>query len=152
MFNLIKKVKAASEGDHSLDWLRPFMSKRSIKAGEILCRKGENASDMYFVLEGRLHLEEINMDMEPPDQKRTQTVICTDDGSVLEIAYNRIAQICHQIQHSASIFSAFPPSVCSTTSNGLGARWPSAIAALRASFDAASTYDELHNRDTPIWP
>jgi len=86
MFNLIKKVEAASEGDHSLDWLRPFMSKRSIKAGEVLCRKGEKASDMYFVLEGRLHLEEINMDMEPgtivgelgmlaPDRERLCTLL-----------------------------------------------------------------------------
>jgi len=107
MFNLIRKVEVASEGDHSLDWLRPFMSKRSIKAGEILCRKGEKAFNMYFVLEGRLHLEEINMDMEPgaivgelgmlaPDRKRTQTVICTANGSVLEIAYSRLEQICHQ--------------------------------------------------------
>jgi CRP-like cAMP-binding protein len=31
-----------------------------------------------------------------PDLKRTQTVICTRDGSVLEIAYNRIEQLYHQ--------------------------------------------------------
>jgi hypothetical protein len=49
MCSLIKKVQVA---DHSFDWLRPFMSKRSIKAGEILCRKGERASDMYFILKG----------------------------------------------------------------------------------------------------
>src|SRR5262249_34872779 len=107
MFNLIKKVEAASEGDHSFEWLRPFMSKRSIKAGEILCRKGDKAFDMYFVVEGRLRLQEIAMDMGPravvgelgmmaPDRRRTQTVICTEDGSVLEIAYNRIEQIYHQ--------------------------------------------------------
>ena len=83
------------------------MPARPIKAGEILCRKGETATDMFFVLEGRLHLQEINIDMEPgaivgelgmlaPDRKRTQTVTCIEDGSILEIDYNRIEQIYHQ--------------------------------------------------------
>jgi CRP/FNR family transcriptional regulator, cyclic AMP receptor protein len=33
MLQLVKKVKAASRGDLSMDWLKPFMSKRSAKAG-----------------------------------------------------------------------------------------------------------------------
>src|SRR5262245_19111283 len=107
MFNLIKKVNAASVGDHSLDWLKPFMTKRSVKAGETLFRKGEEASCMHLVVEGRLHLREINIDVPPgavvgelgmlaPDQRRTQTLFCVEDGSILEMSYDQIKQIYYQ--------------------------------------------------------
>lgn len=107
MLNLIKRVKAASKGDMSLDWLKPFMSKRSIEAGEILFRKGDEANHMYFVVDGQLHLNEIGLDILPgavvgelgmlaPSRTRTQTLACTQSGSVLEIAYDRIEELYYQ--------------------------------------------------------
>ena len=107
MFDLIGKVKAASMGDHSLDWLKPFMKKRTVRAGETLFRKGEEADHMYFVVEGRLRIQEINVDilsgavvgelgMLAPDRRRTQTLICVEDGSILEIGYDAIREIYYQ--------------------------------------------------------
>jgi cyclic nucleotide-binding protein len=107
MLNLIKKVKAAAKGDSSLDWLKPFMSKRGLAAGEILFRKGDEADHMYFLVDGQLHLNEIGIDILPgavvgelgmlaPTRTRTQTLVCTQGGSVLEIAYDRIEELYYQ--------------------------------------------------------
>ncbi|HEY7457900.1 MAG TPA: cyclic nucleotide-binding domain-containing protein [Xanthobacteraceae bacterium] len=107
MLKLIKQVKAASAGDLSMDWIKPFMSKRAIKAGEILFRKGDEANHMYFVVSGKLRLHEIHIEVPPgavvgelgmlaPNRKRTQTLECTDGGSVLEIDYEKIEQLYYQ--------------------------------------------------------
>jgi CRP-like cAMP-binding protein len=104
---LIMKIEAASKGDMSLDWLKPFMSKRSIARGEILFRKGEEAHHLYFILSGRLHLNEIDVDVMPgavvgelgmlaPHRTRTQTLECIEEGAVLEIGYEKIEELYYQ--------------------------------------------------------
>jgi hypothetical protein len=107
MLNLVNQVKAATQGDLSMDWLKPFMSARSIKAGDILFRKGDEADHVYFVVAGRLHLNEIDVDVLPgsvvgelgmlaPARKRTQTLECREDGTLLEITYNKIEELYYQ--------------------------------------------------------
>jgi len=107
MLNLIKQVKTASQGDLSMEWLKPFMSKRAINVGEILFRKGEQANDMYFIVAGRLHLHEIDIDVLPgavvgelgmlaPARERTQTLECTESGSVLVISYDKVEELYYQ--------------------------------------------------------
>ena len=107
MFNLVKQVKVAAQGDMSMDWLKPFMSKRSIKAGDILFQKGDEADHVYFVVSGRLHLNEIDIDVLPgsvvgelgmlaPARRRTQTLECSEDGSLLEITYDKIEELYYQ--------------------------------------------------------
>lgn len=107
MLKLIKQVKAASAGDLSMDWLKPFMSKRAMQAGEILFRKGDDAAHMFFVVTGRLHLREIDIDVLPgavvgelgmlaPARKRTQTLECVEAGSILEISYDKIEELYFQ--------------------------------------------------------
>jgi hypothetical protein len=107
MLNLVKQVKVAAQGDMSMDWLKPFMSKRSIKAGDILFQKGDEADHVYFVVSGRLHLNEIDIDVFPgsvvgelgmlaPARKRTQTLECSEDGSLLEITYDKIEELYYQ--------------------------------------------------------
>jgi CRP/FNR family transcriptional regulator, cyclic AMP receptor protein len=107
MLKLIKAVKTASNGDLSMDWLKPFMSERAIRAGEVLFRKGDVADHMFFVVSGRLHLHEIDIDVMPgtmvgelgmlaPSRTRTQTLECTESGSVLEIHYDKIEELYFQ--------------------------------------------------------
>ena len=107
MLRLIKQVEAASKGDMSLDWLKPFMTERAINAGDMLFRKGDRANHLYFVVGGRLHLNEINIDIMPgavvgelgmlaPERTRTQTLTCTESGAVLEISYEKIEQLYYQ--------------------------------------------------------
>lgn len=107
MLNLVKQVKVAAQGDMSMDWLKPFMSRRSIKAGDILFQKGDEADHVYFVVSGRLHLNEIDIDVLPgsvvgelgmlaPARRRTQTLECSEDGSLLEITYDKIEELYYQ--------------------------------------------------------
>ena len=104
MLQLIKKVKEATGGDLSMDWLKPFMTKRQVKAGEVLFEKGHDADDMFFVVSGRLRLHQIGIDVLPGavvgemgllthSRKRTQTLECVEDGVVLRISYDRIEQL-----------------------------------------------------------
>ena len=107
MLKLIKQVKAASTGDLNMDWLKPFMTKRTITQGEILFRKGDEADHMFVVVTGRLHLHEIDVDvpagavvgelgMLAPSRQRTQTLECKESGSVLTIGYDKIEELYYQ--------------------------------------------------------
>jgi CRP-like cAMP-binding protein len=107
MLRLVKREKAASAGDHSLDWLKPFMTRRAVRAGEPLFHKDDEAAHMYYVLDGRLRIGEIGVDiaagavvgelgMLAPNQRRTQTVVCTENATILEISYERIEQLYFQ--------------------------------------------------------
>jgi len=107
MLVLIRQVSDASRGDLSMDWLKPFMDKRTVAAGEVLFHKGDEADRMFFVVAGRLHLQEIYIDVEPgtlvgelgmlaPARRRTQTLVCIESGSLLEIGYDRIKQLYYQ--------------------------------------------------------
>jgi hypothetical protein len=107
MLELIKQVKKASAGDLNMEWIKPFMNRRTIAAGEILFRKGDEADQMFFVVSGRLHLREIDIAVLPgavvgelgmlaPSRQRTQTLACTESGSVLEISYDKIEQLYYQ--------------------------------------------------------
>jgi hypothetical protein len=107
MLNLVKQVKAASQGDLSMDWLKPFMTKRNVTAGDIMFRKGDIADHMYFVVSAKLHLHEIDIDVVPgamvgelgmlaPSRTRTQTLECTESGAVLEIGYDKVEELYYQ--------------------------------------------------------
>jgi CRP-like cAMP-binding protein len=107
MLRLIRQVEEATKGDMSLGWLKPFMSERAITVGETLFTKGDKANDLYFLVSGRLHLKEINLDIVPgsvvgelgmlaPERSRTQTLVCTETGAVLEISYEKIEQLYYQ--------------------------------------------------------
>jgi hypothetical protein len=107
MRKLIKDVKTASRGDLSIDWLKPFMTKRAVTAGETLFRKGDEANEMLFLVTGRLHLNEIDVDLQPgsvvgelgflaPGRMRTQTLLCTESGSILRISYDKIEELYFQ--------------------------------------------------------
>jgi CRP/FNR family transcriptional regulator, cyclic AMP receptor protein len=53
MLQLVEKVKLASRGDLGMSWLKPFMNKRQANAGDVIFRKGDPASDMYYTVTGR---------------------------------------------------------------------------------------------------
>ena len=107
MTKLIKNVKAAAADHHSMDWLKPFTTRHSFKAGETVMVKGADADRMFFVVSGRLRLPEINVEILPgalvgelgmlaPDGKRTQTVVCAENCEALEITYVRLEELYYQ--------------------------------------------------------
>ncbi|WP_112664308.1 cyclic nucleotide-binding domain-containing protein [Microvirga flavescens] len=107
MLRLIRKVKHASQSDLSMDWLKPFMAKRNVKAGEILFHKDDEADCMFYTLSGQFRLRQLGIDVPPgrvvgemgflsPDNKRTQTLECIESGEVLSITYNQVRQLYFQ--------------------------------------------------------
>jgi hypothetical protein len=107
MLELIKKVRTASQGDLSMDWLKPFMHKHSYKAGSVLFHKGDHADDMFYIVHGRLRVRELGLELSPghmvgelgfltPDQQRTQTVECIDDVEMLAISYDKVRELYFQ--------------------------------------------------------
>ena len=107
MLQLVGKVRTASRGDLNMDWLKPFMSKRACKAGEILFRKGDLSSAMFYTVSGSYRLNEIEQDVGPgqiigevgliaPDGKRTLTFECIADGELLAISYKQVKQLYFQ--------------------------------------------------------
>lgn len=107
MIRLIRQVKQASKSDLSMEWLKPFMTRRHVKAGEILFAKGDSATCMFYTLSGRYRLKELNLELlqgqvvgemglMSPDNRRTQTLECLEGGEVLNISYDEVRQLYFQ--------------------------------------------------------
>jgi CRP/FNR family transcriptional regulator, cyclic AMP receptor protein len=107
MVQLVKRVSVASRGDLDMDWLKPFMSSRAVKTGDVLFHKGEAAREMFYVVAGRFRLAESGIEILPgavvgelglitPDQARTQTLECVEAGSLLQIGYQQVRQLYFQ--------------------------------------------------------
>ena len=107
MLQLIAKVKAASRGDLSMEWLIPFMTARTVKRQEVLFRKGDLSSGMFYTVTGRYRLNEIGQDVGPgqvigeigliaPENRRTLTFECIEDGDLLTISYDHVKQLYFQ--------------------------------------------------------
>lgn len=107
MLQLNQQVQDAADGNLNLDWLKPFTLSQAMTAGEVLFRKGDAADRMFFVASGRCRLVESGIDIGPgavvgelgllsPDKTRTQTMECTEAGSLLEITYGQVRQLYFQ--------------------------------------------------------
>jgi len=108
MQKLIRDVEAAaSYGETSIDWLKPFMSRRSFRKGEIVFHKGDVADAMFYSVSGRYRLCEMGMlvpngqvfgelGLLAPDNRRTQTVECIEDGEVLTATYQQVRELYFQ--------------------------------------------------------
>jgi CRP/FNR family transcriptional regulator, cyclic AMP receptor protein len=115
MLELIREVTVAATGDLSMDWLKPFMDKKTIKPGDILFKRGDIADEMYFVISGRLRLRELGVDILPgalvgelgllaPGRSRTQTIECIEDTVLQRISYDRLEQLYFQNPHFGVYF------------------------------------------------
>jgi hypothetical protein len=107
MLELIKRVREAAQGDLSMDWLKPFMHKRSYRKGDVLFRRGDHADEMYYTLTGRFLVTELRLEIPPgqifgelaflaPGNRRTQAIECTEDGEVLTITYDKVRELYFQ--------------------------------------------------------
>lgn len=107
MRRLIKQVNTAANSDLSMDWIKPFMRKRNYKKGAVLFRKGDVAQEMFYTVSGRYLVTELGVELPPgklmgelgflaPDNKRTQTVECLEDGEVLRLDYDTLRELYFQ--------------------------------------------------------
>jgi ABC-type multidrug transport system fused ATPase/permease subunit len=107
MLVLVKKARSATEGDTSMEWLKPFMTDRKYRKGDILMKKGDPAAEMLLTVTGNFLVKEIGVELPPgrlmgelgfltPDNRRTATIECIEDGHVLTITYEKLLEIYFQ--------------------------------------------------------
>src|SRR6202000_2489246 len=107
MLNLVKKARNATKGDTSMEWLKPFMTGRKYRKGDVLFKKDDVAHEMLLTVTGKFVVTEINVQLPPgslmgelgflsPDNRRTATIECTEDGQVLTITYDKLLEIYFQ--------------------------------------------------------
>ena len=107
MLNLVNKARSAVQGDMSMEWLKPFMTQRKYRQGDVLFRKGDAANEMFLTVTGKFLVTEIGIELPPgrlmgelgfltPDKRRTQTVECTKEGEVLTISYDKLLELYFQ--------------------------------------------------------
>jgi CRP-like cAMP-binding protein len=97
----------ATQGDMSMEWLKPFMTERKYRKGDILFKKDDAAREMLLTVTGNFLVKEINVELPPgrlmgelgfltPDNRRTATIECIEDGHVLTITYDKLLEIYFQ--------------------------------------------------------
>jgi CRP-like cAMP-binding protein len=107
MLSLVRKARVSAQGDLSMDWLRPFMSPRKYRKGDVLFHKGDAAKEMFLTVTGKFLVTEIDVELPPgrmmgelgfvdPKNRRTQTVECIEDGDVLTITYEKLLELYFQ--------------------------------------------------------
>ena len=107
MLRLVRRVEAASRGDLSTEWLKPFMKEAQLRAGEVVFNKGDHADRLYMIISGAIHLEQIDHTLRAGDlfgeiglfsvdHERTQTARALTDVDLLWISEGELAQICYQ--------------------------------------------------------
>jgi hypothetical protein len=115
MLKLVKKARNATQGDMSMEWLKPFMTERRYRRGDRLFKKGDAATEMFLTVSGKFLVKEIGVELPPgrlmgelgfltPNNRRTGTVECIEDGQVLTITYERLLEIYFQDQQFGYYF------------------------------------------------
>ena len=107
MLKLVKKARSATQGDTSMEWLKPFMTERKYRKGDMLFKKDDAANEMLLTVTGKFLVKEISVELPPgrlmgelgfltPDNRRTATIECIEDGHVLTITYDKLLEIYFQ--------------------------------------------------------
>src|SRR6266849_4550693 len=65
MLNLVKKARSATQGDTSMEWLKPFMTERKYRKGDIVFKKGDTANEMFLTITGNFRVTEIGVELPP---------------------------------------------------------------------------------------
>lgn len=107
MRRLIVSVREASETDLKIDWLKPFMHPRAIKAGGRVFSKGDEASEAFVLVDGSIVIPERSAALEPgaifgemalftAAGRRTASAVCASDVRLLVITYEQFEQLYFQ--------------------------------------------------------
>jgi CRP/FNR family transcriptional regulator, cyclic AMP receptor protein len=101
MRRLLRQIEEATQDDLNLKWVKPFSSTKSFAVGDVVFRRGDAAEEMFFIVSGRFHVKERNVDLQTgevfgelgllnSDQARTATIECTASGELLQISYEQV--------------------------------------------------------------
>jgi CRP/FNR family cyclic AMP-dependent transcriptional regulator len=107
MLILVEQVKSSADSDLSMDWLHPFTSKHRCKKGDLIFKKDDPSTAMYYTLSGSYILEEIGvevgagqvvgeMGMVSPNNLRSLSLKCKEAGEMLIISYDHVKELYFQ--------------------------------------------------------
>lgn len=104
---LIKAIEQAKADTPVSEWLLPHMHRRTAKAGTVLWRKGDVATEMLYLDAGTLHLAEYGESLAPgalvgeiglfsPDNRRTLTLECASDCVLYSLTAEEMALLYYE--------------------------------------------------------
>jgi hypothetical protein len=104
---LIRQVRDAARSDLSMEWLTPFMRRRTWKKGDVLFRRGDRATELYLTLRGSIRLLDVGVSLGAgsvlgeiglfaPARQRMDTAVCETDAELGVIDHDTVWQLYHQ--------------------------------------------------------
>jgi hypothetical protein len=107
MRQLTRRIARAVDGDLNVDWLKPYMAPRHLAAGATLFRKGDAATEMFYVSAGTLRIVELDIEiaagqllgeigMFSETRRRTYSVAATGPVELLAISESNLMQLYYQ--------------------------------------------------------
>jgi CRP/FNR family transcriptional regulator, cyclic AMP receptor protein len=107
MWTLVHKVDTALDSDLNVEWLRPYMRPKTFAAGELMIRKGDVATEAFYVVAGEVELVEAGKTAGPgtllgeiglftPGNRRTMSIRCKTEVHAATITYDQFKQLYFQ--------------------------------------------------------
>jgi len=104
---LVRAIQDAKAETPVTEWLLPHMTRRQFNGGQTLWKKGDKATEMFYVESGRLNLLEYGESIGPgaivgeiglfaPDNRRTRTIVCETDCTLYGLSSDAMAQLYYQ--------------------------------------------------------
>ena len=99
-----QQVRQAERGAQVLDWLLPHVTHRHLRSGDVIFRKGEPGSELYYIQRGTVSLEEIGVEMGAreilgeigvfsPEHRRTGTARCRTEVDLFCLGSDQVKSI-----------------------------------------------------------
>ncbi len=107
LIGTVGAATAAQGAPITVDWLLPYMRPLDLPEGHVLFRKGEIADAMYFVSEGKVRIDELNIEIGKGslfgeigifslDRLRTATATCISPCSLLLVSADKVRELYYQ--------------------------------------------------------
>lgn len=104
---LVNDIDKARADTPVAEWLLPHMTANSFSAGDVLFRQGDAADVIYFIHEGKVRLQEIDVILGPGElfgemglfsaaRKRTVGVICETDCKLYTMTRDAVYRLYYQ--------------------------------------------------------
>jgi hypothetical protein len=104
---LVRGVHSASSAGVAIKKLIPMMTRQRLAAGQTLFTKGDKADRLYYIANGTLRIEGLNLTREAgdivgeiglfaPDQKRMATVVCETDCELYDLRESQVKKLYYQ--------------------------------------------------------
>jgi len=106
-YRLVRDVRDAHREDLPIQSLLPYMTELNLASGDTLIRKGEQADQLYFLMDGTLEIPEIGKTLQSGavlgeigvfarNQERTATVVCRTDCRLYALSESKAKQLFFQ--------------------------------------------------------